>query len=781
MTKWLGLGLGLPRLGRGLGRSATAPLRVFITADMDPANERDDEGAVALWLATQEHFEIVGFVADSPDGNIAQWTAITNAMDDDLQKLKTHSPYPERFKTAAQLQALGVQGATNNTVSSGATNDALAKGYWESGDSGYAQAHAAAQALITAAQTYGSAGGGPRDKLWVIVQGGWSTVAQAAREAVELGALPDFFSRIRIVGQPNYNSWAVPNCWNYLTANCWPSSGDPGLFGDMWVLCGYFKWHAHNRNNGGTDTTFWNTAITRGEMGAFLEAERAVSDFTQTYYRAGDAGGWFWLMGARLLDLAGDADPFNPENTSNPACVVAYRTYVGELWAAQTFGYGAGSGIQTGTPNPEHTWWNPTGWAPPTTVNDNTTDAYASINMTTWYNHAGEALERYGSANTTSTTALYMEGTRRASFNLTGPASTAEDTAASYSLAWIGPALTEPVTVTFTESNASSMTSTLAARLAAVSQTGVSSSGNSLIIGTTATSPVAFTRAPDDTIDGSRSYTIGISSVSPGSFVGGNITTSISDVGGYETEATDLFARMTVEPDSSRKALINDFIVAIKTDIGWAKFEGIYFFASHADADKGLNWRQDAYNATFLNSPTFLTDRYVETNGTDSYIEIPFNPATAGSTVYTQNSAHVAAWQVLDTVISHGSPWIGFNDDGAAPNTQITGRGSTGNFSYRINDGSTSNIGSQTVNIGLIAANRSASNARQAYRDGSSLGTSTTASTGLPNANLWIGRINTTYSLRRWTFCSFGQSLTSAEHTSLYNAVNTFLTGIGAV
>jgi hypothetical protein len=497
----------------------TDQLNAYIDLDIDNVDpdERDDESFGALILACQEWFNIVGVSASAPDSHIGQWDGLVDAYGEDMQPLLTHSPFPERFKTPTALKAMGVQGAQT---------DAPARGYWIVGDgASYNAPHAAAQALITAAQTYGNPTGADHQKLWVLIGGGFTTLAQAAYEAIQLGQLPDFFSRIRVVGQPNYNSWWAPNAWNYLTANCWPSAGVSGMFGDWWLLAGYYQWHAFNRNNGTTDTTFWNDKVVpRGAMGAFLEAERAGSSFPQLYFRAGDAGIFQWLMSARLL---GD---FSPENTSN--WCGSYRTYVNELWAAQTFGYGAVSGIGTSTANPTHTWHNPHAWAPELTVNNNTDKPIAAVNISAWYEVAGEALERYSATGATTTSNLYMEGGRSTVFKLTVADDTVnEDVDAVYSLSFVGAAIVDPITVTFAETDGGSMSTTLAADLAAISQTGVTAAGNTLIIGPTATSPVAFTRTPDDTIDGARSYTLEISAVSAGGFSPLSTTVEIMDVG----------------------------------------------------------------------------------------------------------------------------------------------------------------------------------------------------------------------------------------------------------
>lgn len=572
----LGVGLGLnsrPTVGKlrvagggFVGRTQAQTVRTFSCWDIDPQHERDDESDFSLRLATQEWFEDVGKVADAPDGNAAQILAMVNAYHKDRYYLLANTPYPERFKTKAQLDAITYQGATS---------DAPAAGYRVSGDAQYAESHAASQALIAAAQAYGSAHpvAGPRDKLWVLVGGGWVTVAQAAYEAVQLGQLPDFFKRCRFVGQPNYNSWIAPNSWNYLFGNCWPTAVDPGMFGDWWAVLGYFKFHAFNRDNGGTDRTFWtNKIITRGAMGALLEAERAVSDFTVGYFRAGDAGIWDWLISALVLDN------FDPTNAANWGGV--YQTYIGtNPWPSRTFGYGGA--ISPGTPNPEGVTFSPTLFAPPLTVNNNTAAAQNSVNLTKWYEIVGETFERYALQPPLTTNTLLKPGTLQTVFRVTGPETLLEGVEGDFQLEWIGAAIVDPITVTLSEVNGGDMTVTLAAALAAVSATGVSAAGNTLTIGPTATSPVVIKRTPtDDGLIEFEDYILSITAVSAGGvFADSPVITTIIDA------ATDPTPYLIFEQRLNAGAGNVTQVVADSSGNGLDGFKGTSSVGTTSDPD----------------------------------------------------------------------------------------------------------------------------------------------------------------------------------------------------
>ena len=68
----------------------------------------------------------------------------------------------------------------------------------------------------------------------------------------------------------------------------------------------------------------------------------------------------------------------------------------------------------------------------------------------------------------------------------------------------------------------------------------------------------------------------------------------------FDPAATALFARMTVQPDNTRKALINSTIVGLKASGIWAKADALYVTAAHDAQSARLNWVQDLYNLTAI-------------------------------------------------------------------------------------------------------------------------------------------------------------------------------------
>lgn len=375
----------LLRRNSNIGAPLTNRIAVHVDADIDTVGERDDIAAMALWLGNQDDFNLVGFTTSPPDSNAQEYRNCINAYASDRSAIISKPGInADHFKTGPELLSL---------VVAGATADSPARGYRLPGESQYTGAHNAAQLLIANARNFGDpASADPTRKLWVAVQGGYVVLAQALYEAVVLGELPDICDRIRVVGQPNWNSSRAPNSWNYIFLNMWPTATTPGLFPNLWMLSGYYQWHAFNRDNGTTDTTLWNEVTANSSFGQHLRntLTRPGGTFLTPHFRAGDAGIWFWLKSAK------DLNNFNPENTEN--LCGTYRTYVGRNpWPSRTVGYG--TTYHVNNPNPEGVTFSPTHWAPHLNIVDaDGPDNYLAVNLTAWYNMVRVYMSRFQQA-----------------------------------------------------------------------------------------------------------------------------------------------------------------------------------------------------------------------------------------------------------------------------------------------------------------------------------------------------------------------------------------------
>lgn len=93
-------------------------------------------------------------------------------------------------------------------------------------------------------------------------------------------------------------------------------------------------------------------------------------------------------------------------------------------------------------------------------------------------------------------------------------------------------------------------------------------------------------------------------------------------------------------PSDAVKLKQNTLLASLKSTGVWAKLDVFYVFAQDGGSAFGtLNWKNpNANQATLVNAPTFVSNGGLMGNGTSSYIDTNFNPATQG-VQYTQNNA----------------------------------------------------------------------------------------------------------------------------------------------
>lgn len=243
----------------------------------------------------------------------------------------------------------------------------------------------------------------------------------------------------------------------------------------------------------------------------------------------------------------------------------------------------------------------------------------------------------------------------------------------------------------------------------------------------------------------------------------------------YETETETLIAAFSSPPSQRRKELIDASIRVLKDGGAWTKLDAMHVFAA-ADSQAALiNWKAPGtYNASLVNSPTFTADRGYATNGTNSYVDSNFNPATAGGN-FSQNSAMFAIFPRTTSQTGSVAGWYDGTDG-----ITIRAKNPSNNAACRINHASEFS-GSNAATMDLVAANRSGASAAQIYVAGSSSGTSSGASTALNSNNFYYGRFAaSSYAAFSFGGGAMGGSMTAGEHSALRTAFINYMLAVGA-
>lgn len=251
-------------------------------------------------------------------------------------------------------------------------------------------------------------------------------------------------------------------------------------------------------------------------------------------------------------------------------------------------------------------------------------------------------------------------------------------------------------------------------------------------------------------------------------------------------EAEAYVAEFASEPSDDWKAAFDDLVSDLKAAGIYTKTD---YFNIQANVDSEAA-THDLINptlvATLVNSPTFTAKSGFAGNGTSSYVSHPFTPSidfvnasqdSCCIALYVDGGTNSASASRINGSIGTAGrlniiPWA-FN----AGSNEVSGA---------VNANSNAQAGNVSTAYGLTTINRSASNASQVYRNGASLGTSSVASTGLSDRNLFTGAMNSAgtpgnfHDHRIGLFAIFS-SLDSTEQAALDTAWDSYLAAIASL
>ena len=231
----------------------------------------------------------------------------------------------------------------------------------------------------------------------------------------------------------------------------------------------------------------------------------------------------------------------------------------------------------------------------------------------------------------------------------------------------------------------------------------------------------------------------------------------------YDADAAAYFAAMSSGPDDTRKGLINQLVLDLKSASLWAKLRGVQLLAAHDEQSGRVDLVLPSRVAAKVNLPTFLTDRGFTGDGVSSYLDTGIADSAGW-----QNDVSFGAW--VNQAGSGGALWWNTNNSRLLPNVSARARSST--------DMSLTGAGSA---LGLWMVNRSASAATQTYRNGSALASGSSASSAPTAVNLHTHRSSSgAYGTHRIAAVIVAASLDATEQANLATHMSTYLTAIGA-
>jgi hypothetical protein len=251
--------------------------------------------------------------------------------------------------------------------------------------------------------------------------------------------------------------------------------------------------------------------------------------------------------------------------------------------------------------------------------------------------------------------------------------------------------------------------------------------------------------------------------------------TDITGVPGFDADAQAFFTAANIT-DATQKTAVNQLVLDLKSYSLWTKLDCIYPMVGGTSTTHSYNLKNTATFQITFNGGVTHSSNGVQFGGVNGYGNTNFNPSTNGS----QNSHHQSFYS--RTNVSAVEIETGGTD--ASSGSYVAARLSGISY-FRLNaltDISIANANSQGFYIG----NRTASNVVNGWKNGTKVVSGTVASTGNPNAVLFIGAWNNVpnpgiryYSSKQCAFASIGTGLTDTEAGTLRTAVQTFNTTLG--
>jgi hypothetical protein len=249
-------------------------------------------------------------------------------------------------------------------------------------------------------------------------------------------------------------------------------------------------------------------------------------------------------------------------------------------------------------------------------------------------------------------------------------------------------------------------------------------------------------------------------------YVLGAVAARLSNPTSYEAETTALLARMSVQPTTTRKNVIDRRIKKLKAapysgSNLWGKIAANYIFQAHDAQAMQLNWKAASNDLTVTGTPTQTVNQGLKGDaGGTAYLLGPA-PNAVGAP-FSQSDAHISHFygkttNALGSSMRRvtGGPPIFMRTSGQGVQDLLRLNTTVGFLTSQASAGDTVHE----------AVSRTGASAVNVYRDGGAIGSNTDASGALDSAALAFGYLNDSGFIRS---VSLGSSLTPSEAADLF-------------
>jgi hypothetical protein len=243
---------------------------------------------------------------------------------------------------------------------------------------------------------------------------------------------------------------------------------------------------------------------------------------------------------------------------------------------------------------------------------------------------------------------------------------------------------------------------------------------------------------------------------------------------------------LTTPLSAAQQTKLDTLVKSLKTGLGITNlsdaFDVIYVFGNET-AESGLkNLVKRLHDATPVNAPTFTALEGYQGNGSDQYINCNYIASTQGA-AYQLNSASAGIYS--RTNIQLNTYDYGVNSGLAKYLRQTIYNTIAGRTETRINQGNVNTFyDGDTDSLGLFTGSRDDVDTIRMYKNATLRHTATPVSTDFPDRTVFIMCRNSSgspadYTTRQYSFFFIGKSFSQANITTIYNAIQSYMTSNG--
>lgn len=254
----------------------------------------------------------------------------------------------------------------------------------------------------------------------------------------------------------------------------------------------------------------------------------------------------------------------------------------------------------------------------------------------------------------------------------------------------------------------------------------------------------------------------------------------------YEPEIIAYISGLTTPLSSGQVILLNTFVRQLKRELGISSlsdyFDFMYILANETEEAALRNIVKRAHDGVAYGSPTFAALEGYTGGMENKYIDTNYNGNSQASAM-SVNSASIGSY--CRTNVLEAGYSIGAYDGQNVFITSINNRNDTNEMNVLVNQGgSFSSPPSNSDSRGMIIVSKTGSGVSEIYKNGSSIGTRTSSTDGIPNSNIFVLSRNTngrskTPTTRQVSFAFEGKGLTSGEVAIIYNKFQAYMTANG--